>query len=79
MAPPDSIRAREWTPCELYQAYESARDDTELALQAWNRAAPRDRRDAFVVYRAEVERENAAAVAWMRAAAAHDAGLSTAA
>jgi hypothetical protein len=65
----------EWTPCELYQAYECARDDAELALRRWNFAGRQYKREAFAVYRAAVERENAAAFAWLHACAAYDAGV----
>lgn len=50
---------------DLYAAYESARDEANLALVSWHRAATHDRRGRFSAYRAATDREDAAALAWM--------------
>jgi hypothetical protein len=73
------MRTDSWTPCELYQAYEAARDDARVALADWNSASFRDRRAAFTVYRAAADREDAAANAWLRACEAYDAAQLSAA
>jgi hypothetical protein len=62
-----------WTPCELYQAYECARDNAEFALADWNSAPQHLKREAFTVYRGAADRENMAAFAWLRACMAYDA------
>jgi hypothetical protein len=68
-----TTRVDDWAPCECYQAWESAREETALALEDW-RLAPRGaRREAFTVYRAAADREDAAASAWLRACEAYDA------
>lgn len=65
----------EWPPYELYPAYQAARDEVQAALLYW-RAAPRERkRDGFAIYRAAADREDAAALAWMRSCAAYDAAV----
>jgi hypothetical protein len=51
---------------DLYAAYESARDEANLALVSWHRAASPDRRARFSAYRAAIDREDAAALAWMQ-------------
>jgi hypothetical protein len=66
-------RAEEWVPADLYPLYECARDETDEALADWARAAAERRREAFAVYRAAADREDAAALAWMEACAAWDA------
>ena len=55
-----------WPPHELYQAYGAAREETDLALVAWCTAPYGAKRDAFTVYRAAADREDAAAHAWLR-------------
>jgi hypothetical protein len=50
---------------EPRQAWRAARDDATLAYLCW-RDAPRDRKaDAYAVYRAAADREDAAAGAWL--------------
>lgn len=66
------MRTHEWTPCELYQAYEAARDEAELALAHWSTVPHHARREAFTVYRAAADRENAAAFGWLRACITYD-------
>jgi hypothetical protein len=51
---------------DLYAAYESARDEANLALVSWHRAASPDRRSRYSAYRAAIDREDAAALAWMQ-------------
>jgi hypothetical protein len=70
-----ALRIQDWSPCQLHQAWESAREDTELALAGWCVAPPGGRRDAFAVYRAAADREDAAAVAWLRACGASEAAI----
>jgi hypothetical protein len=61
------------TPADLYPLYVCAREETDEALADWS-AAPAGRRcAAFAVYRAAVDREDAAAGAWLEACAAFDA------
>ena len=57
------------TDPDLYAAYESARDEANVALVSWHRAASPDRRGRFSAYRAATDREDAAALAWMHARA----------
>ena len=42
---------------DLYAAYESARDEANLALVSWHRAASPDRRARFSAYRAAIAAE----------------------
>jgi hypothetical protein len=67
------MRRQEWAPCDLYAAYEDARDEVECCLAAWREAPFARRAEAFAVYRAAADREDAAAAAWLRACAAYDA------
>jgi hypothetical protein len=60
-------------PADLYPLYVCAREETDEALADWSAAPARDRRDAFAVYRAAADREDAAATAWLEACAARDA------
>ena len=53
--------------CELYQAWQAARDDADAALLDWSSAPPAGRADAYVAYRAAADREDAAAISFMRA------------
>jgi hypothetical protein len=69
-------RAYEWMPCEHYEAYEAARYDADLALADWNAAPCHMKREAFAVYRAAADRENAAAFGWQLACEAYDAAKS---
>jgi hypothetical protein len=69
------MRNHEWSPCDLYHAYQSAREEVESALTDWWTAPQGTRRDAFAVYRAAADREDAAALAWLRSCEAYDAAL----
>jgi hypothetical protein len=66
--------SREWLPCELYQAWESAREDAERALADWRAAPAGGKLDGFAAYRAAADREDAAAFAWLRACEECDSG-----
>lgn len=64
------------TPMEcadLYPLWVSAREETDEALADWAVSPAARRRDAFAVYVAAADREDAAARAWMEACAAYDA------
>ena len=66
--------AQAWAPCDLYGAYEDARDEADASLAAWHAEPPFGRRaEAFAAYRAAADREDAAAAAWLHACAAYDA------
>jgi hypothetical protein len=52
---------------ELYQVWHAAFDEAEDALAAWNAAPVVLRADAFAVYRAAADREDAAAARWIAA------------
>jgi len=67
------MRNQEWSPCDLYHAYQSAREEAECALNDWWTAPHGTKGDAFAVYRAAADREDAAAVAWLQACQAYDA------
>ena len=67
------MSAPEWPPEELYSAYQAARDEVQDALARWRAVPCAQKRDGFVVYRAAADREDAAALAWMRSCAAYDA------
>jgi hypothetical protein len=69
----DARRAQKRTAADLYPLYERARDEAAEALAGWSHAPAPQRREAFAIYRAAADREDAAAVAWMQACAAHDA------
>jgi hypothetical protein len=73
MTPPDE------DPWEDYQAYGSAREDAELALADWWSAPYAAKREAYAVYRAAADREDAAARSWLRSCEAYDAERSQAA
>jgi hypothetical protein len=64
-----------WPPCELYQAYVDARDDAACALADWWAAPYGAKREAFAIYRAAADREDAAAEAWLRSCETYDAAL----
>jgi hypothetical protein len=51
-------------PYELYQDWQAARDDAQLAYAHWCEAVG-DKSEAHVIYRAAADREDAAAEAWM--------------
>jgi hypothetical protein len=63
----------DWPVEELYSAYQAAREDVEQALAHWRAARRPQKRDGFAIYRAAADREDAAALAWMRSCAAYDA------
>ena len=52
-------------PCEVYQAWRAANEDTEEAFSAWRAATSGEKGDAFAVYRAAVDREDVAAERWL--------------
>ena len=62
--------ARERPPLpswELYQVWQAAFEEAGVALAAWNVAPVALRRDAYAVYRAAADREDAAAAGWLAA------------
>lgn len=63
----------DWEPCDLYNAYIAAREETESALAHWYAAPIGMKGDAFAVYRSGADREDAAAAAWLEACRAYDA------
>jgi hypothetical protein len=67
------MRAHEWAPADLYAAYECARDEAALALADWYAAPAGTKAETFTVYRAALDREDAASRAWLEACAAYDA------
>jgi hypothetical protein len=69
----------EWPPDELYSAYQAARAEVQDALAYWRSLPPELKRGGFAVYRAAADREDAAALTWMRACAAYDAAVADAA
>jgi hypothetical protein len=60
------MREHRLPPWEIYQAYQCAHDETQRALADWRAAPLARKRDAFTVYRAAADREDAAAFAWLR-------------
>lgn len=52
---------------ELYQAWRAACEEVDLALTDWRCAAVPARADAYAVYRAAADREDAAAEHWLMA------------
>jgi hypothetical protein len=58
-------------PCELYQAYWAAREEADMAVVAWCEAPYGAKREAFAVYRAAADREDAAAHAWLLSCERH--------
>ena len=65
-AAPASARDRHvLLPCEVYQAWKAANEDTEEAFSAWRAATYREKGDAYAVYRAAVDREDVAAERWL--------------
>ena len=52
-------------PCEIYQAWQAATEDADEAFLAWCAAAHGQKGDAYVVYRAAVDREDVATEQWL--------------
>ena len=52
-------------PCEIYQAWQAANDEAELAFHAWCAAGYGRKADAYAVYRAACDREDVAAERWL--------------
>lgn len=52
---------------ELYQVWRGAFEEADLALADWRCAPVALRADAYAVYRAAADREDAAAEQWLRA------------
>jgi hypothetical protein len=50
-----------YLPCELYQAWEAARDTARMAYEEWCAVSPAEKGDAYVAYRAAADREDVAA------------------
>ena len=71
--PSPATAADPWPPWELYATYGDAREATEAALRDWCSAPYAVKRDAYVVYRAAADREDAAADAWLQSCIALDA------
>jgi hypothetical protein len=67
------MHRQDWDLCDLYALYEDARDEAECCLAAWHEAPLECSGEAFAVYRAAADREDAAAEVWLRACAAYDA------
>ena len=51
-------------PWELYQAWQAAFEETERALADWRLGPVTHRAEAYAVYRAAADREDAAAAHW---------------
>ena len=64
-----------YLPCELYQAWEAARDTAQMAYVEWCEVPLALKGDAYVAYRAAAEREDVAARRFMEAGALVDAEL----
>lgn len=62
-----TLSAPDHLPCELYRIWRSARDEARAALDAWNARPFNERSEAYAVYRAAADREDAAAECFMRA------------
>ena len=62
-----------YLPCELYQAWEAARDTARMAYAEWCAVPPSQKGDAHVAYRAAADREDVAARRFMEAAERFDA------
>ncbi len=56
-----------WPPWELYQAWQAAFEEAELALADWRVGPVTNRADAYAVYRAAADREDVAAAHWLAA------------
>ena len=66
-----------YLPCELYQAWEAARDTARLAYVEWCQVLPAEKAHAYVAYRAAADREDVAARRFMEAGAVVDAELAS--
>jgi hypothetical protein len=66
------MRRDHWTPGDHYAVYEDAREEVECCLDWWRSVPLARRAEAFAVYRAAADREDAAAAAWLAACAAYD-------
>jgi hypothetical protein len=53
------------SPCEIYQAWQAAWQDAEDAFQDWCSVGYGRKADAYAVYRAATDREDAAAACWL--------------
>jgi hypothetical protein len=62
-----------YLPCELYQAWEAARDTAQMAYAEWCAVPPAQKGDAYVGYRAAADREDVAARRFLEAAERFDA------
>ena len=66
VTPPDTASDRHaLPPCEIYQAWQAASDEAELAFQAWCAAGSGRKAEAYAVYRAATDREDVAAERWL--------------
>ena len=61
----DHIRVH--APSDHYQAWQAAHLEATLAYVDWRDALAGDKRNAFAVYRAAADREDAAAASWLAA------------
>lgn len=66
-AQPEPRPAEPLPPWELYQAWRAAFEETEQALADWRSGPVANRADAYAVYRAAADREDAAAAHWFTA------------
>ena len=62
-----------WPAWELYATYGAAREAADSALEDWSAAPAIAKRDAYAAYRAAADREDAAALAWLRSCLEYDA------
>jgi hypothetical protein len=63
----------QWSPSDLYHAYQDALLEADAALAAWSDAPVDARAEAYTTYRAAADREDAAATAWLDACRSYDA------
>jgi hypothetical protein len=68
----NSSSSRQFLACELYQSWGAARQETDEALRRWNAAPYGQKRAGYLAYRAAVDREDAAAEAFIRADVSDD-------
>ena len=52
-------------PCEIYQSWKAATEDAEEAFLAWCAAAYGQKAEAYAVYGAASDREDAATAHWL--------------
>ena len=52
-------------PCEIYQSWKAASEDAEEAFLAWCAAGYGRKAEAYAVYRAASDREDAATAHWL--------------